>query len=82
VYVIYINIKINIQNKIKGGARTPPRHIIRHSYQAPTNGVEGDSIGVGYAGVEMVRGRNRVRREGGLVWAKKTKTEPWRLGFG
>ena len=30
----------------------------------------GDSIGAGYAGVEVVRGCDRVRHGGGLVWAK------------
>jgi hypothetical protein len=41
-----------------------------------------DLIRAGYTGIEMKGGRNRVRREGGLVWAKRPKTEPWRLGFG
>ena len=42
-----------------------------------------DSIGVGYVGVEVVRGCNQVKHEGGLVWAKKKpKTEPWRVSFG
>ena len=31
----------------------------------------GDPIGAGYAGVEVVRGRDRVRHKGGLVWAAK-----------
>ena len=33
----------------------------------------GDPIGAGHAGVEVHAGRDRVRREGGLVWAKKAK---------
>jgi hypothetical protein len=41
-----------------------------------------DLIRTGYTGIEMQGGRNHVRREGGLVWAKRPKTELWRLGFG
>ena len=33
----------------------------------------GNPIGVGYTGVEVVRGCNWVRREGGLVWVKIQK---------
>jgi len=41
-----------------------------------------DLIRVGYTGIEMKGGHNRVRHKGGLVWAKRPKTKPWRLGFG
>ena len=42
----------------------------------------GDPIRVGYASIEVQGGHNVVRGERGVVWAKKTKTEPWRLSFG
>ena len=35
-----------------------------------------DPIRVGYTGVEVVRGWNRVKHEGRLVWAQKPKTKP------
>ena len=42
----------------------------------------GNLIRLGYTGIKIVRGHNQVRSEGGLDWAKKSKTEPWRLSFG
>ena len=41
----------------------------------------GDPIRAGYAGIEVKGGCNRVRCEGGGL-GQKTKTKPWRLGFG
>ena len=42
----------------------------------------GNLIRSEYTRIEMVRGHNWVRSEGGLDWVKKSKTELWRLGFG
>ena len=36
----------------------------------------GDLVGAGYAGVEVLGGWDQVRREGRLIWAKISKTEP------
>ena len=33
-------------------------------------------VGVGYVGVEVLGGWDWVRREGRLIWAKISKTEP------
>ena len=38
-------------------------------------------VGAGYVGVEVLGGWDWVRREGRLIWAKISKTEPWGLGL-